>query len=381
MTAPREKRYIAAADLLRVLCIALLAWFHIWQQSWLNPSFTVGGTYINLERIVRRGYMAVDLILLLSGFLLYLPYAERHRSGKPPLPLREFYAARFRRIVPSYLAAVLLALVNTLLCGRAPGSLPLWKDLLAHLTFTHTFWRGSYMWTSLNVVLWTLAVEVQFYLVFPLLAKLFSRKPWLTWAGMVSLALLCRAVLLLSGVEVDIYFNQLPCVLDLYAFGMLAAHRLTEKERPTPAAVSILLSLLALGLIGWVIAQQNGFDTAAINRGQILWRLPLAVLGAVFLYFGAQWPAAVNRDVGWPLMRFFAGISYNFYIWHQYLAVKLKAWQLPPFVTEMPQRDEGLLWQRKYTALCFLAAFLAAVLGTYLIEKPCAKALKKRRIP
>ena len=49
------RRYFAAADVLRILCIFTVAWFHIWQQSWLDPSFRIAGHYFDHQRIVRRG--------------------------------------------------------------------------------------------------------------------------------------------------------------------------------------------------------------------------------------------------------------------------------------------------------------------------------------
>ena len=99
--------------------------------------------------------------------MLYLPAARAARRGEPAADAGDFYLRRARRILPSYLAAVAIALLFALQEGR--GGAVLVKDLLAHLTFTHTFWPETYMWTGLNVVLWTLAVEVQFYLIFPLL--------------------------------------------------------------------------------------------------------------------------------------------------------------------------------------------------------------------
>ena len=65
------RRYFAAADVLRILCIFTVAWFHIWQQSWLDPSFRIAGHYFDLQRIVRRGYMLVDLTLMLTGCVQY----------------------------------------------------------------------------------------------------------------------------------------------------------------------------------------------------------------------------------------------------------------------------------------------------------------------
>lgn len=373
MIPRREKTYIAAADLLRVFCVGMVAWFHIWQQSWLDPGFRLGGVYFDLQRIVRRGYMMVDVMLLLSGFLLYLPAARADRRGETMPDTLDFYRRRLWRILPSYLLAVGVAAVFAVLYGPTPGSAPLWKDLLAHLTFTHTFWYGTYLWTSLNGVLWTLAVEMQFYLLFPLIARLFRRHPWPTWAGMTALALICR-YLVEQVPDPSLLFNQLPCMLDLYAFGMLAAHLLAGREDAPRHWLYGLGSLVFLAGMVWVLWMQQPADGRDVQRLQLLWRLPLSVLGAGFLWCGGQWSPPLSRGVGNGVIRFLSAVSYNFYIWHQYLAVKLKEWHIPPYASlDLPQRYEGRLWQQKYTAVCFLAALAVAAAATYLWEKPLAR--------
>ena len=379
MSTPRGKSYIPAADLLRVFSVGLVACFHIWQQSWLDPGFRVAGVYFDLQRIIRRGYMAVDLMLLLSGFLLYLPVARRSLRGEPMESPWEFYKKRLWRILPSYWFAVLAACGFALYYGREPGSAPLGLDLLAHLTFTHTFWRSTYLWSSCNVALWTLAVEMQFYFLFPLVARAFRRKPYVTWASMTALALLCR--LAIAPMEdISVLFNQLPCMLDLYAFGMLAAHLLARREdRPRHWLYGAGSALCLAGVL-WVMWVQNPSGNRDINQLQMLWRLPLAVLGAGFLWCGGQWSAGLGRAAGNPVTRYCAAISYNFYIWHQYLAVKLKTWRLPPYLSALPQRDEGLPWRRSYTFLCFFAAFAAATAVTWGVEKAAFRLRKSREL-
>ena len=299
---------------------------------------------------------------------------------------RDFYGRRLRRILPSYLAAILIALACTFVYGADWGSAPRGWDLLAHLTFTHTFWRGTYIWTSLNVGLWTLAVEMQFYLLFPLTARAFRRAPALTFCAMTAIGLLSRRSI--SGLpDITMLFNQLPCMLDVYALGMLSAHLLAGQERPGAHQRSVrsaggwlygLGSAVCLAGVLWVLWHQNTTDNRDLNQWQMIWRFPLGVLGAGFLWCGGQWPAALDRVLGNPVTKYCAAISYNFYIWHQYLSVKLKVWRLPPYVTELPQRDEGRAWQVKYTLLCFAVAFAAATFFTYLLEKPAARALKRR---
>ncbi len=364
MTGRQGKTYVAAADLLRVFAVGLVACFHIWQQSWFDPGFLPGGVYIDLQRLIRRGYMGVDLLLLLSGFLLYLPAA---RSGRMP-ETRTYYAGRLWRILPSYLTAVGIALIFVFIYGPNPGSAPLWRDLLAHLTFTHTFRADTYLWTSLNGVLWTLAVEMQFYLLFPLIGRAFLRRPWLTAGAMTALALGCR--LAVSGMEdIQLVFNQLPCMLDLYACGMLAAHLLAHRDgrRSWIWGLGSALCLAGILLVLWVQSPANNRE---LNQLQMIWRLPLGLLGGGFLWCGGQWAPGLERAVGNRLTRWLAGISYNFYIWHQYLAVKLKVWRVPPYTSELPQMYEGRAWQLRYTLWCFAAAFAAAAVFTYGVERP-----------
>ena len=168
-------------------------------------------------------------------------------------------------------------------------------------------------------------------------------------------------------------FNQLPCMLDLYALGMLSAHLLAMTEGRRGSVLAALGSLLCLGGILWVLWIQAPADNRDLNQWQMNWRFPLGALGAAFLWCGGHWPARLNAAAGNPLTRFLSGISYNFYIWHQYLAVKLKAWHIPPYVSQMPQMTEGTAWKRAYTAACLAAALGAAVLFTYGVERPAAR--------
>ena len=353
------RRYFAAADVLRILCIFTVAWFHIWQQSWLDPSFRIAGHYFDLQRIVRRGYMLVDLTLMLTGFLLYRPLV---RAGGRIADVKGFYYRRLCRILPCYLLAVLVAAAFALARGRAVGSAPLWRDLLTHLTFTHTF-----------------SMDMQFYLLFPLLARAFEKRPALTFSLMTLAALVSRALVALRAHELSLWLNQLPCMLDLYALGMLAAHLLEKRADATRRWVFFPLALLALFGAFAVLWRQTAAGDAEIKMAQLLWRLPLGVCGAAFLYFSGRAPERLDRVFGNRAVRFLSAISYNFYIWHQFLAVKLKEFHIPAYVSEFPQMSEGRAWQTKYTLLCFAAAFLLSAALTYLVEKPAGRALLRLR--
>ena len=102
---------IPELDGFRVLMVGIVAWFHFWQQSWLTPHI---GTY-SLDYLVRAGYMCVDGTILLSAFLLFLPYARSSVEGRPLPSVRNFYRRRVMRIVPSYLFVTFLMLFAVVL--------------------------------------------------------------------------------------------------------------------------------------------------------------------------------------------------------------------------------------------------------------------------
>ena len=381
--APGDK-YVPVADGLRAIFIFIVAWYHIWQQSWLSPNLTIGTFTLDIYPLIRTGYMWVDGMLLLSGFLTFLPYA-RAMLGKKPLPdAATFYKKRAARILPAYLFCVLLLLF----CDALPNhmySSPkwLWTDLLSHLTFTHTFFSFSYFNTCLNVVLWTLAVEVQFYLVFPLLAKAFTRKPAATFAGMVAAAWLYRGYVTLFVASNNIWINQLIAFMDIYALGFLGAWIYVQMARSIKPnfAIQILMtamSVVCLYVLWQLVLRQcyvSGYE--ALRTMQMRNRFALGAVITLFLLCASYSVTALRYLLSNRVMRFLAGISFQFYIWHQYLAVLLRRLNIPYSASALPNQDGEILWQWKYTLLAFGVAFIAATACTYLIERPAQKLILK----
>lgn len=71
-----DTRHVDTCDGVRALAILIVAWYHIWQQSWLYPNLTIGGKTVSFDPLVRSGYIWVDIMILISGFCLYLPWAR-----------------------------------------------------------------------------------------------------------------------------------------------------------------------------------------------------------------------------------------------------------------------------------------------------------------
>ena len=332
-----KQERLAAPDVLRVAAIFIVGWFHIWQQSWLDPGFRIGNCYVNMQQVVRHGYMMVDLMLLLSGFLLALPVVRQGLQADAIGAPKHFFLKRFWRIAPSYYICIMSTTILYAIPRRLYSSTGFMvKDLLMHATFTHTLAYDTYLLSPMSATIWTLSVEVLFYALWPAIARLFARRPGQTCLGMTAAALGYR--LWVSGLsDTSFYFNQLPAQLDLYACGMAAAYvtvRLEREALPGPKVrrwLSPLGMVLSLSLMCQVMYLQPTGDYPGIRYGQMLWRLPLGLLGGAFLVCGCMAPAGLAKALGNPVTRFLSDISYNFYLWHQFLACRLKDWHIPSY--------------------------------------------------
>lgn len=369
---------LSMPDGVRVMAIGLIMWFHIWQQSWLAPVISGGNICVDLTPAVRTGYILVDIMLMLSGYLLFMPVAR----GKQ-LNIGEFYKKRLIRILPCYLLSVFVMLLCFALPnGEYPSPGAMWKDLVAHLTFTHTFFMDTYVSTRLNVVLWTLAIEMQFYLIFPFLARAFRSKPVLCYFVMVVTALAFRKFAA-GRDDIDLFLNQLPAMLDVYANGMMAALIASEMEKQEPgkyAKIFFTAILMFAFFQVWRLMERQyamSFPMEARKAGQLAHRFELSALGALILVSGESSFLFIRRIFGNRLTRFLSDISFNAYIWHQVLSVKLKEWKLPNYVSPSPSSAGEMPWQLTYTLTCFALSILLAAAITMFFDRPITKKLTK----
>ena len=382
---------LPALDGARALFVLVVASFHIWQQSWLTPYLTIGNWSQSLDPLLRSGYMWVDAMLLLSGFLLYLPYAEANEGGKPLPSIGKFYKRRILRIVPSYYLCVLIMLVFVALpkgsYNDPNGSFNawrMWRDLLAHATFTHTLFPFSYTGSPLNGSLWTLGVEMQFYLIFPFLGRAFRRWPIATYLALLAVAFGYREWVKTMP-DSTLLFNQLPAQLDAYANGLLAAgiysalKRRMKQDRWTAALFTALWLMACWGI--WQLvrgqASSNGYEN--IRLGQMDRRFLMSGFCALFmlgLLFGGRF---LRLIFGNRVTAFLSAVSFQFYMYHQVFAVQLKEWKIPASMTENPWMSGEYSWQVLYTVLCFAGALAIATLATYAFERPIARLGNRKR--
>jgi peptidoglycan/LPS O-acetylase OafA/YrhL len=362
-----EETRLSALDGLRGVAVLLVLWYHLWEISWLPAPASW------LQFVPETGFIGVHLFFFLSGFVISYPFARAVVRGDAPPTWGHFAWRRFIKIVPSYLLSI--AAVYAIGYPRHEDATPAVQAILTHLLFIHTWFLATY--GSINGVLWTLAVEVEFYLLFPLLWWCFSRRPWVTSAAMIVVAIAwrvafarcCYATLFAP------YSENLPGYLDIFACGMLASWiycRYGHAARPRLVALAPLLYLA--GVVATIFMLESLFHYRAHDQWADVWQIGRRQwFGVAFaaIALGVLWsPRIVRLTLANRLFTFLGVISYNLYLYHQVIARELLWMHVPPY---RGNPHASLSWQVQYTIVVSVVAVAQAAFVTYAFERPLLK--------
>jgi peptidoglycan/LPS O-acetylase OafA/YrhL len=385
----KNQHAIAALDGVRAVAALLVVSLHIseiggvpWDVN-QNPIATACAFF---------GRTGVVLFFVLSGFLLFLPYARALLFQEAWPAASDFYLRRAFRIWPGYyltLAAMILLFSQKYL---QPGH---WPDLALFLTF---FMDSSQRtWQQIDGPFWTLATEWQFYLLLPLIALGFAlivkrlapssarqrlSIVLLCCAGVIAWGLLIRGLGLLYqrhpqasfllphallNVVLFFTFGVQGKYLEVFALGMSVSALYTFARHPQigkalGAALQRLSNrvwmcgLLVLVLLAlWQVEAETdrnampNFTALAFFhplRSFYAWvGEPIAGVGFALcilaILFG---PRALKRLFELPLLRWIGLLSYGLYMWHLNLLLAFNSWIAPHLVGLGPLGHDLALW-------------------------------------
>jgi peptidoglycan/LPS O-acetylase OafA/YrhL len=325
---------IPALDGLRAVSIALVLAAHAIGTGLLPMSARGSGF---------AGDVGVRTFFVLSGFLI-TTLLLRELEQRGAISLAGFYVRRAFRIFPAFYTFLFVIGVLALI---GPVEL-LEYDLLAAASYTTNFHTDRSWWTG---HLWSLAVEEQFYVVWPLVLVLLGllRAWWFAGIAVLAAPLLRVALWYASPSHRDLVDQAFPCVFDALATGCLlafAAPRIARSERCARIIDSRWFWLVALVAIA-PLAIRNPL----VRYGAAMTIANFAI-AAVIVRCAARPHSRVSRVLERPGFVWLGTLSYSLYLWQQLFLNR-----------------HSDLWLNQFPVNIGLA-LLAATGCHYLIEKP-----------
>lgn len=160
-------KYYPEIDGLRFLAIFWIFLFHL--NDYLTRFHTVDKDNI-LQNIFQNGYLGVELFFVISGLVLSIPFANHYINQGKKISLKKYYSRRFTRLEPPYFLVMILLFLFKINTGTSANVL--FPHLLASLFYSHNIIYPDTL-PLINSVAWSLEIEIQFYLITPLLAHIF----------------------------------------------------------------------------------------------------------------------------------------------------------------------------------------------------------------
>lgn len=357
-----QPHYIKELDGLRAFAILLvIVWHYVLGQTtqdmlpnymWLGLSWSWSG---------------VDMFFVLSGFLIgriLLFYKDS------PNYFKTFYARRFFRIFPPYYILlggyILFHAIGW--AAKFPvlsyGGIPYY----AYALYIQNFFMADGFGSNWLAVTWSLAVEEQFYLLFPLLIYYLPKEklPKIFLAGIL-LAPIIRSVL--GSPEA---YVLLPARMDALLVGALIAYYYQKGSISTWVGPhKHTLSLITLLVFGIMLAL--AFEGSGKNTGGIINHSLYALLyGLVVINILVQQGGIFMRVLANPVLRYIGKISYSIYLFHQVIFLMLTKTLLNKDVPWIENSND--VW---VTVLAFFCTIAFSSLLYFAVEKPTQKIGKR----
>ncbi len=348
----QPRPHTAALDGLRGLAVIAVLFFHAGK--------------------LQGGFLGVDLFFALSGFLITsLILAEVDATGR--VDVVAFWGRRFRRLLPAVLLLLVAVTVITAIVATVPERAATLRDgpwAQAYIANWHAIADHRDYWASFELPrmfghLWSLAIEEQFYLLWPLVVALIARRSRHAHRTVIAVCLVASAASLWLMVAL---FNpadptRVYVGTDTRASSLLlgalfaaaplrsAATRLTSRLAAGFTAVASTIAVV-IGLFWFLV---DGPSSPWLFRGGLFAH---SLLSALLVAGCAARPdAAVSRWIGWAPLRVTGVLSYSLYLWH---------W--PVYALLSPQRTGMSGWS--LLALRFAVSFAAAAISKVVVEDP-----------
>jgi peptidoglycan/LPS O-acetylase OafA/YrhL len=356
---PVLPRRLPGIDILRAYAALMVLASHtvnamtLWQPGFRDSVSPRALEYIG-DAVISAGVWGVGMFFVLSGMCIHLQSA---RSGTISPAWARYFKRRFTRIYPPHLVVLVAsALIGLCIPARMFGdnfliAAPTGKQLAAHLGMVHSFWSSTIF--SINAVLWTIALETHFYVLYPVVLWLRRRYRLDTICLTLFIVSVMARLATKSWLDENIRHSlqmSVVCRWWEWVLGCIVAERLVGAKTMQWSRRDIALALLALTLVG-------GTVLSAMPLGLTIRPLVWPWMFAVAIWYAARQqtsPTSLFDRVIGELGR----ESYSIYLTHP-IAITLCAWVMHVDGPSLP----GIV-------ACTLASLALAHLYYRAVERP-----------
>jgi peptidoglycan/LPS O-acetylase OafA/YrhL len=357
-------RFIPEMDGLRFVAIGMVILFHlsgylIAKSNWHYASPPQADW---LAQVAGVGFRGVELFFVISGFILGLPFAAHHIRSVPAVRLSKYYFRRLTRLEPPYFVTLfVLFLLAVWIQGMRAGSL--YPHLGASFFYLHNLIYGRS--SPVLGVAWSLEIEVQFYLLVPILTVIFAvrnrRVRRATLLGLTVLILVAQSLFLQHSARGSL---SILAYLQFFLIGFLLADIYLTDWKEAPAHN---FYWDAVALAGWPLL-------FVMLRSDVLthWLFPYAVL---LLYCAAFRGVLSNFLFTRPWITAIGGMCYSIYLIH---------YEVISLIGRFTKRIAfgHWYWVDLLIQLALVGTAIVVVCGLYFVvlEKPCMRRDWPRRL-
>jgi len=358
-------RFIPEMDGLRFVAIAMVVLFHLngyLTAKAVSPQYAFTARSDWITQVALVGFRGVELFFVISGFILGLPFAAHHIAGAPRVSLSKYYLRRLTRLEPPYFVTIFILLLLAIAIQRKAVT-ALLPHLIASLCYMHNliYARPS---PALGVA-WSLEIEVQFYILVPVLTLFFAvKRRWLRRC-------LLLAVMAGSLAAQTLYLPDHPrlalsilAYLQYFLAGFLLADIFLVDWKQSPR-LSMHWDFAALA--GWPVMFAV-LRSATISH----WIFPYLLLLLYCAAFRGTW---TNRLFSHPWITAIGGMCYSIYLIH-YEVISAVA----RFAKSV---SEGApYWIHLLVQFAAVGSAVVLICGLYFVvlEKPCMRRDWPRRL-
>ena len=346
--------YVAEIDGLRFIAIASVVAVHV-LGYWLGRSGRSYPAFSSIDRavesVVLLGFYGVHLFFMISGFVLAMPFCRHAFAQGSPVNLQRYFWRRLTRLEPPYIITMLGFFALMPFFGKGTWG-ELWPHLLASLAYVHNIVYGE--GSVINNNAWSLEVEVQFYIVMPILALLLVLRSGLRRTVLAAMAIglsLNRLWLPASAPQSILQFGQ------YFLLGILLCDLWTNSWRNIPRSrAGDLPGLLAWPLFICGNLQTPGLAADVMNP----WLIAMLFVSAL----RGQSHGAVLSFGPIPII---GGMCYSIYLLH----ARVLAAIIHGLFAKMPSLGSFSADYAVVLPLAFAAVVAASAVFFIVIEKPC----------